>query len=490
MSGVSSDFSGSSETVLVFGLGITGLAVVRALHSRGIGVLAADDRPSPISREVCAGLGIDIHEAPSVDELSAMLSAASSLHPTPGLPESHAVFSLAAEHDVAVISEFDLAQRWDDRPLVAITGTDGKTSVCTMATQMLVASGVNATMCGNTDVPLIEAIEDPSHEVFIVEASSFRLAQSDDFGPSVGTWLNYGPDHLDVHSDLSVYENSKAKVFTSPANGGGVLVANADDPVVMKHLHARISEEPAEHAAAPKVVTFGRLADATFSLIDGVLVGPDGPILRVEELWRSYPHDIENVLAAAASVLPVGATLDGIRSTAKAFVGLPHRVQTIASIDGVRYVNDSKATVPHATLSAIESFSSESSGQIVLLAGGRNKGLDLSPLAEVADHLRAVIAIGDAAGEVQEAFARHAPDVEVHAANSMAEAVASAKNVAVSGDVVLLSPACASFDWYRSYGERGDDFIACVASLGTSSLDTSPHTSPHTSPENTLPETS
>lgn len=448
-----------SEVVLVFGLGITGLAVVRALASRGIGVLAADDRPTEEARTVTSDLGVTLHEAPPPDQLAGLVGSASSVHPTPGLPESHALFALAGQHKVPIISEFDLAQRWDDRPLIGITGTDGKTSVCTMATQMLVESGINATMCGNTDVPLIEAIDDPSHDVFVVEASSFRLAHSQAFGPTVGTWLNYGPDHLDVHSDLSVYENSKAKIFAGPAGGGGVLVANADDPVVMKHLQERTSpgNTAVEH---PEVSMFGTGANCAFRTEGDDLIGPDGPFVRIDELWRSYPHDIENVLAAAASVLPVGATSAGVRSTAMNFAGLPHRVDTIAIIDDVRFVNDSKATVPHATLSAIESFAGHG-GRIVLLAGGKNKGLDLSPLADAAAHLRAVIALGDAAPEVQVVFDGV---VEVASATSMAEAVAAARSFAEPGDVVLLSPACASFDWYRSYGERGDDFIACVLS--------------------------
>ena len=459
------------ETVLVFGLGITGLAVVRALHRRGIAVHAADDRPSEETTATLAELGLSLHVAPDADQLTALLGDSTALHPTPGLPETHVVFSLAEQLDVDVISEFDLAQRWDDRPLVAITGTDGKTSVCTMATQMLLASGVHAAMCGNTDVPLIEAIDDPSYDAFVVEASSFRLAHSLEFRPLVGTWLNYGPDHLDVHQDLSAYENSKAKVFAGAAAGGGVLVANADDPVVMRHLGEQAP-------GAESLVTFGTGSDAPYTVVDDSLVGPDGVLAGVDELWRSYPHDIQNVLAAAASVRPVGATTDGIRQVARNFVGLPHRVQTVATIGEVRYVNDSKATVPHATLSAIDSFDD----QIVLIAGGRNKGLDLSPLADAAERLRAVVAIGDAAHEVLAAFEGIA---DTHEATSMKQAVALAGSLAHPGDVVLLSPACASFDWYRSYGERGEDFIACVAALDepadsttSPSSDRSPHETP------------
>ncbi len=454
---------GRAERVLVFGLGITGLAVVRALCARGIEVVAADDRPSAVAKDLTDKLGVRLLSAPGDDDLRTVLQSSTSFHPTPGLPERHQSFVLAREAGVQVVSEFDFATRWDNRPIVGITGTDGKTSVCTLATEMLIASGVNATLCGNTEVPLVEAIDNPDHEVFVVEASSFRLAHSAAFSPTVGVWLNYGPDHLDVHDDLSAYENSKAKIF-STARSGAVLVGNIDDPVVRSHLDRHGADSP-----GVQVHTFSRRgpgsagSTADYHVVDGVLTGPDGPLIPVADLWRSFPHDIENVLAAAAAVLPVGATVDGVRSAAAGFAGLPHRVSHVATIGGVQYVDDSKATVPHATLSAIESFADSSpESRVVLIAGGRNKGLDLGPLADGVASIRAVVAIGDAADEVTAVFGDLVP---VGTATSMNEAVVAATDFAKTGDIVLLSPACASFDWYRSYGERGDDFIAAVGQL-------------------------
>jgi UDP-N-acetylmuramoylalanine--D-glutamate ligase len=228
-----------------------------------------------------------------------------------------------------------------------------------------------------------------------------------------------------------------------------VAVANADDEVVMadRNPHAR-------------TVTFGLRgrAAADYALDGDDLVLPDGEVLvSRRELPRDLPHDIANALAASATALEGGATRHGVRSVLRSFGGLAHRVQLVAEANGVRYVDDSKATAPHATLAAVAGFES-----VVLLAGGRNKGLDLSALAAATPSLRAVVAIGEAADEVRAAFVSRC---RVVTATSMAEAVALATAEAEPGDVVLLSPGCASFDWYGSYAERGDDFARCVHSL-------------------------
>jgi UDP-N-acetylmuramoylalanine--D-glutamate ligase len=177
----------------------------------------------------------------------------------------------------------------------------------------------------------------------------------------------------------------------------------------------------------------------------------------VEELPRSLPHDVSNALAASASALESGASLDGVRAALREFQGLPHRVTLVGEAGGVRYYDDSKATVPHAVLAALRGFES-----VVLIAGGRNKGIDLSPLASEVDRVRAVVAIGEAAPEVERVFEGKRP---VTVAASMDDAVAAAASAARPGDAVVLSPGCASFDWYRNYGERGDDFARAVGAL-------------------------
>jgi UDP-N-acetylmuramoylalanine--D-glutamate ligase len=319
---------------------------------------------------------------------------------------------------------------------------------------MLVASGRAAVAVGNTPVPLVAAIDDPATDVFVVEASSFRLEHSQHFAPAVGTWLNFAPDHLDSHPDLAAYEAAKAGIWRDQS-ADQVAVGNADDPVVARHLAG----------ARARQVTFGLAAGADFRLVGGAgpggrLVGPgngngdDIEIAGVEDLGRSLPHDIANGLAAAATALAGGASGEGVRRALVEFRGLPHRVALVGEAGGVRFYDDSKATTPHAAATAIAGFES-----VVLIAGGRNKGLDLGMLAESAAAIRAVVAIGEAAPEVAAAFDGIRPVVR---AGSMDEAVRAAVDVARPGDAVLLSPGCASFDWYGSYGERGDDFARAV----------------------------
>jgi UDP-N-acetylmuramoylalanine--D-glutamate ligase len=300
----------------------------------------------------------------------------------------------------------------------------------------------------------VAAIDDPATDVFVVEASSFRLEHSQRFAPAVGTWLNFAPDHLDSHPNLASYEAAKARIWRDQS-AEQVAVGNADDPVVARHLAAA----PARHA------TFALASDADFRLVGGAapggrLTGPGegraGPveIARVEELRRALPHDIANGLAAAATALAGGASAEGVRRGLLDFRGLPHRVAPVGEAGGVRFYDDSKATTPHATATAVAGFES-----VVLIAGGRNKGLDLGVLAESAASIRAVVAIGEAAPEVVAAFDGVRP---VTRAGSMDEAVRAAVDLARPGDAVLLSPGCASFDWYGSYGERGDDFARAV----------------------------
>jgi UDP-N-acetylmuramoylalanine--D-glutamate ligase len=419
-----------ADITLVVGFAVTGTAVVEALLRHGETVVAVDDKPSPMARGKAQALGVELVAAPSRVELAALVRAATTVVPTPGLPARHPLFELAAAADVPILSEFDLAQRWDDRPYLAITGTDGKTTVTTLVCAMLEASGVAAANVGNTPLPLVSAIEDPTVDVFVVEASSFRLDHSRWFAPQVGTWLNFAPDHLDTHRSMAEYEAAKARIWRDQS-AEQVAVGHADDPVVARHLAGATAHR----------VSFGFGPDADFTVRDGVLVTGDGDeICAVADLHRSFPHDLLNGLAAAATALHGGASLAGVRAALTAFRGLPHRVALVGESGGVRWYDDSKATTPNAVLSALGAFES-----VVLICGGRNKGLDLSVLASAADGIRAVVAIGDAAGEVVAAFAGVRP-VEV----------------AQPDDAVLLSPGCASFDWYGSYGERGDDFARAV----------------------------
>jgi UDP-N-acetylmuramoylalanine--D-glutamate ligase len=429
---------------LVLGLGVTGRAVLRALVSHGEGAVVVDDHPTDAGRALAAELGVELVEAPDDATLARLVGAAGAVVPSPGVPDHHAVFALAAAREVPVLSEFDLAARWDHRPQVAITGTDGKTTVTELTRSMLEASGRRAVAVGNTEVPLIAAIEDPTIDVFVVEASSFRLLHSGRYAPDVGTWLNLAPDHLDNHATLAAYTAAKARIWADQ-RPDQVAIGNADDPVVSSHLAT----------ARARQVTFGLTPAADHHQAGDRLVLADGSTLAtVDELHRSFPHDVANALAAAASAIHGGGTTEGARAALLAFRGLPHRVSLVGEAGGVRWYDDSKATAPHATRAAVRGFES-----VVLIAGGRNKGLDLRALAEEVVRVRAVVAIGEAGPEVAAAFDGLRP---VREAASMDDAVAAAASLARRGDAVLLSPACASFDWYGSYAERGDDFVRAV----------------------------
>lgn len=440
---------------LVLGLGVTGAAVVRALIARGEPVVAVEDRPSAAHRQLAETLGVELVEAPTPSSLAALVAAAGVVVPSPGLPDHHPAFATARSVGVPILSEFDLAAQWDDRPLVAVTGTDGKTTVTELTRSMLDASGRRAVAVGNTEVPLVTAIDDPDIDVFVVEASSFRLLHSARFAPQVGTWLNVAPDHLDNHATFEAYVEAKARIWADQ-RADQIALGNADDPIVVERLRRAPSHRE----------TFGLTPNADHALRGDDLVLAGGERLASRgELHRAFPHDIANALAAAASARHAGATAQGTRAALLAFQGLPHRVSLVGEACGVQWFDDSKATTPHATQAAVRAFDS-----VVLIAGGRNKGLDLSGLAVDHDRIRAVVAIGEAGPDVAKAFDGRRP---VRVASSMDEAVDAAASLAVAGDTVLLSPACASFDWYGSYAERGDDFVRAVrahlARLGAAS---------------------
>jgi UDP-N-acetylmuramoylalanine--D-glutamate ligase len=260
----------------------------------------------------------------------------------------------------------------------------------------------------------------------------------------VGTWLNVAPDHLDSHATYDDYVAAKARLWAHQS-ADQVAIGNADDATVAQLLQ----QAPGRH------VTFGATRSADHHVEGDRLVLADRSTLATtDELPRAFPHDLHNALAAAATTIHGGGTAAGARAALLAFRGLPHRVSLVGEAGGVRWYDDSKATAPHATKAALRGFDS-----VVLIAGGHNKALDLGALADDVSNIRAVVAIGEAAAEVEAAFDGRRP---VRVATSMDDAVAAAASLARPGDTVLLSPACASFDWYGSYAERGDDFVRAV----------------------------
>ena len=427
---------------LVIGLGVAGESAARSMLARGWDVTVVEDDPTDATRRRAANLGLELHGAGTAVGL---VDAAEVLIPSPPVPYGHPAIQRALERGIQVWTEFELAARWTDTPMVAITGTDGKTTVTTLVERMLTASGLRTIAVGNNDVPLVDVL-DRDLDVIVVEASSFRLQFIDTFRPAVGVWLNLAPDHLDWHGTMEAYAAAKARIWENQTPDD-LAVANADDPVVMRYVRK----------AHSRLETFG-FAVGDWHTQGNRLVQPDGELLmKTDELWRALPHDLTNILAASAAAVGAGATLDGVRGALRAFQGLPHRVSLVSDHGGVRYYDDSKATGPNAVVTAIRAFDS-----VVLIAGGRSKVDDLRALATDVDRVRAVVAIGEAAPLVEAAFAGKRP---VEVATSMVDAVAKAKAFARRGDAVLLSPGCASWDWYNGYAERGDDFARVVREL-------------------------
>jgi UDP-N-acetylmuramoylalanine--D-glutamate ligase len=415
--------------VLVVGLAGTGMAVIDVARAAGDDVTVVEDRPTGdayrerAARAVAAGA--TVLEAPGPAVVTDAATTADLVVPSPGVHPDHPAIAQARAAGVAVRSEIDLAaerlrRRADSPRLVAVTGTNGKTTVTTLIAEMLTESGVRATAAGNIGRPLIDAVDDQV-DVVVAEVSSFQLELTTAaFAPDVAVLLNVAVDHLDWHGTPQAYAAAKAKVFAHQGPDD-VFIVNADDPAA-----ADLARNAPGHV---------------------VQITADG-----------QSHDVFNARIAAAAARAVGAQDDAIDAVLSRFTHLPHRVEPVGEISGVRYIDDSKATNPHATVSALQGFE-----HVVLIAGGRNKDLDLGGLGAQADRVRAVVAIGESAGEVEAAFA--GTGVPVSRAASMREAVRRAAADARPGDVVLLSPACASFDWYENYAARGDDFAREVDQL-------------------------
>ena len=436
------------QTTLVFGLGVAGMAVASALHKRGETVILADDEVTKEHGDFARTLNCEFVDMTDEKTAVKILQRINRLAPAPGISESHHVITAARQMGLTIASELELAYNFEEqrnggpRPMLGITGTDGKTTTTLMTAAMLHAAGHKSMAVGNTDTPLIAAL-DTDTQVFAVECSSFRLANCEHFRTRASVWLNIAPDHLDWHTNMESYSTAKAQLWAH-TRAGDVAVAPADD--------ARILQIAQQSTA--RTVTFGSV-QGDYHAQDGRLNSPHGAIMNISDMKRAMPHDVTNALAAAAISIESGLVEPSHVARALAeFDNAPHRIEYVETIDGVKWFNDSKATSPHASAVAINSFQN-----IVLIAGGRNKGLDLSELADQPKRMKAVVAIGDDAPEIEKAFDGVCRVVR---GGSMQEAVQLARTLAVSGDVVLLSPACTSYDWYNNYMERGEDFMQCV----------------------------
>jgi UDP-N-acetylmuramoylalanine--D-glutamate ligase len=438
--------------VAVIGLGVSGRAVAGRLIAAGDQVMLLDDHPTRETEAAAAALGLSVTPMPSGPGVVQLIDGIDLVVPSPGVPVGHPVLDAARRAGIPVWAEIELAGRLgvgrENPLLVAITGTNGKTTVTTLVTAILNRSGRKAVAAGNIGVPLIEAVGSGA-EVVVGEVSSFQLEMTDEFHPRISCWLNLADDHLDWHPSPEHYAAAKAKIWANQGHGD-TAVFNTDDPAV-RRAAGRIP-------AGVERVDFSTRTSASYSVQGGCLIGPDGTdLMTVAQLPRALPHDIANSLAAAAVAMAAGATTEACRLALASTGPLPHRLGLVAESGGISWYDDSKATTPASVLAAVQGFSS-----VVLIAGGRNKGLDLEALSAAAPPVRAVVAIGEAAGEVAHAFKGLVP---VTTAGTMSAAVEQARTAARPGDAVLLSPGCASFDWYPSYAARGDHFAAIVRSM-------------------------
>lgn len=432
------------KRVAVFGLAITGAAAARALAVRGIDVVLSDDAITDEQRHLASELGCTIVPVVTQSDIAAFLDGVDVLIPAPGVAPHHRVIVEALARGISVRTEIDIAYEWEQqrsggpRPILGVTGTDGKTTTTMITAALLRSGGRSVGEVGNTDLPFMTAIDQP-FDAFVVECSSFRLQFTDAFRCDASVWLNLAPDHLDWHGSLESYIEAKRRLWVY-SRTSDVVIAPVNNEMILESARAT----PA------RCVTFG-IDAGDYTVSSGSLVSPLGVICSVDELWRSLPHDITNSLAAAALVIESGlcAAAD-LGKPLHNFESAHHRIELIGHFDGSAWYDDSKATSPHAALTAIRSFE-----RIVLIAGGRNKDLDLAQMATEPKRMAGVVAIGDDADTIRRAFEGVCV---VRDAMSMDEAVALAHGMTKNGETVLLSPGCTSYDWYNNYNERGDDF--------------------------------
>ena len=429
------------------GAGVAGSSAARALVEEGATVLVSESRPASELSTVAAlrAAGVEMltggHDPSHLDGATLVVTG-------PGVPERAPVLEWARERGLAIWSEMELGARLAEVPYVAVTGTNGKTTTTSMIESCLRADGLDAVACGNIGHPFPEAARE-GHEALVVECSSFQLRQQESFHPRVSVLLNLSPDHLDEHGSFEAYAEAKARIFARQT-AGDTHVGNLDD----ENAAARSTKAPCE-------VVWFRSGPP-----DEGQVGYDGDGLLLSRL-EAAPDPLGEVAgtaglradaaAAAAASLAFGASVRAVSDGLAGFVPAPHRGQVVAVVDGVRFIDDSKATNVHAALAAIDSLD-----DVVLIAGGLAKGVDLSPLATRAGRLRAVVAMGEAAPELERVFTGIRP---VHPAASIELAVRAAFDLARPGGTVVLAPACASWDQFRDYAERGDRFAAAALGL-------------------------
>ena len=441
----------SDIDTLALGLGKTGLSCVSFLSSLGERLAVADTRQNP------PGLPELEQHYPGTPFFAGefdpeLLCRARRLVVSPGIAPDHPAIRAAARAGVEIMGDVELFCRAANAPLVAVTGSNGKSTVVSLLAQMLEGAGLRAALGGNIGTPVLELLTSPAPDYYVLELSSFQLQTLSSHRPVAATVLNVSADHLDRHQGLEDYAAAKRNIYA----GDGVMIINLDDPIV------RAMQYPGRRTLSYSLSR----ADADFRVGarngETWLLHDDRALLRQSELRVHGRHNLVNVLACLALGRALALPLPAMLDAARGFAGLPHRCEHVAGINGVNWFNDSKGTNVGATLAALQGLSQQRRN-IVLIAGGDGKGADFSPLAEAMDkHVKATILMGASAREL----GALAPDRDaVFYVTGMEAAVSAAARLAQPGDTVLLSPACASVDMFRDFGERGDAFRRAVSAI-------------------------
>jgi len=437
-------FSVQGQRVLVVGAARSGVAAALLLARRGARVTLTDRKPAIPESDTLTSAGVALelgtHRADA-------FTGADLIVLSPGVPMELPEVALARAAGVPVIGELELASRWVRGPVVAITGTKGKSTTTTLVGRMLEAAGKRVLVGGNIGVPLSAQVESSTDDtVHVVEASSFQLEATDRFHPKIAALLNFSPDHLDRHPSVAAYAAAKQRVFANQtAEDWTVVNANSAAALDLARL------TPARQVRYALDAPIGAHVFADRGFIWQRTSDGDVPLVPLSAVHLAGRHLLSNVVAASAISSLAGADSAAMVRALEGFTGLEHVMEPVSTIGGVRFVNDSKATNVDAAARSIESFSS-----VVAIVGGKFKGGDLHELAgPLTAHGRAVVAIGEARPLIREALAGTVPVVE---ADSLAEAVRRAWTLARPGGVVLLAPACASFDMFVDYADRGRRF--------------------------------
>jgi len=469
------DADWSGLRILVAGLGISGFAAADALSERGAIVTAVSADATPVISERARILEIlDVDVRLGSEHLLDVPQDTELIVTSPGFRPDHPMLLEAASRGIPVWGEVELAWRMRAQsgaaPWITITGTNGKTTTVNMLASILRASGLRAASAGNVGTPLLEAVLHPQpYDVLAVELSSFQLHWQRSVTPLASVCLNLAPDHLDWHGSLEQYRLAKAKVYEGTRIA---CVYNVEDPATEE----MVREAEVVDGCRAIGFTLGIPALSMVGLVDGVLADrafveqrrtSAVELATVADLQGDAPsvapHYVANALAAAALARAYGVGPLAVRDGLRSFVPDPHRIADVATVDGVRFIDDSKATNAHAAGASLAAFD-----HVVWIAGGLLKGADVDALVQsVAGRLRGVVLIGAERARIAEALARHAPDVPVVDVPTtdtgvMDLVVARAGELAKPGDVVLLAPAAASFDMFASYGARGDAFAQAV----------------------------